>query len=193
MCAPGYTGRKRGEVVRTRTTVLQAHTHQWLASIGNAGNGQYRIELRRALAMIQSYVRTSQLPPSRAVVRLDGEYGTKAVLSDLADFSYVTRGKDYRILDQADIQARLTLPPDQQLTHPESGIVRTLYDCPDRPLDTTGKRYRVVVATHPASETKSRIGVTRDGVVYELALSQSVANRLYGCRCGRAVSASRLL
>lgn len=26
LCAPGYTGRKRGEVVRTRTTVSQAHT-----------------------------------------------------------------------------------------------------------------------------------------------------------------------
>ncbi len=29
VCAPGYLGRKRGEVVRTRTTILQAHTHQW--------------------------------------------------------------------------------------------------------------------------------------------------------------------
>ena len=29
VCAPGYLGRKRGEVVRTRTTVLQAFTHQW--------------------------------------------------------------------------------------------------------------------------------------------------------------------
>jgi hypothetical protein len=28
VCAPGYTGRKRGEVVRTRTTVLQAHSYQ---------------------------------------------------------------------------------------------------------------------------------------------------------------------
>ncbi len=28
LCAPGYTGRKRGEVVRTRTMILQAHTHQ---------------------------------------------------------------------------------------------------------------------------------------------------------------------
>jgi hypothetical protein len=27
LCAPGYLGRKRGEVVRTRTTVLQMHTH----------------------------------------------------------------------------------------------------------------------------------------------------------------------
>src|SRR5258706_15162482 len=25
LCAPGYTGRKRGEVVRSRTTILQAH------------------------------------------------------------------------------------------------------------------------------------------------------------------------
>ena len=32
LCAPGYTGRKRGELVRTRTTVLQAHTHQWLGT-----------------------------------------------------------------------------------------------------------------------------------------------------------------
>jgi len=29
VCAAGYLGRKRGEVVRTRTTILQAHTHQW--------------------------------------------------------------------------------------------------------------------------------------------------------------------
>jgi hypothetical protein len=32
VAASGYTGRKRGEVVRTRTTVLQAHTHQWLGT-----------------------------------------------------------------------------------------------------------------------------------------------------------------
>ena len=29
VCAPGYLRRKRGEIARTRTTVLQAHTHQW--------------------------------------------------------------------------------------------------------------------------------------------------------------------
>lgn len=172
LCAPGYTGRKRGEVVRTRTTVLQAHTHQWLATFGNAGNGQYRVELRRALSAIKSYLRALHLPISHAIVRLDGQYGTKAVLLDLADMGYVTRGKDYRILDQPAIQARLTLPADQHLTQPESGIVRTLYDCPDQPLDKSGeKRYRVVVATHPAGAMKSRIGVTRGGVVYELFLT----------------------
>jgi hypothetical protein len=51
-------------------------------------------------------------------------------------------------------------------------MVRTLSDCPDQPLDTSGeKRDRIVVATHPAGATKSRIGVTRDGVVYERFLT----------------------
>lgn len=66
LCAPGYTGRKRGEVVRTRTTVLQAHTHQWLASFGNQGLGQYREELRRAVAAIQAYVKGHDFPEERA-------------------------------------------------------------------------------------------------------------------------------
>lgn len=37
--APGYKGRKRGEVVRTRTTILQAHTHQFLGT--DAGTWQW--------------------------------------------------------------------------------------------------------------------------------------------------------
>jgi hypothetical protein len=32
VCAPAYLGRKRGQVARTRTTVLQAHSHQWLGT-----------------------------------------------------------------------------------------------------------------------------------------------------------------
>ncbi len=30
ICAPGYRGRKRGQVVRTRTVISQAHSSQWL-------------------------------------------------------------------------------------------------------------------------------------------------------------------
>jgi hypothetical protein len=115
LCAPGYTGRKRGEIVRTRTTVLQMHTHQWVASFGNPGNGQYREELRRAKTTIQEYIQAHGFPAERTLVRLDGQYGTGAVISDLGDFAYVTRGKDYRLLDRADIQTRLHLPADQHL------------------------------------------------------------------------------
>jgi len=35
VCAKGSTGRKRGEVVRTRTVVSQAHSYPWLGSFGD--------------------------------------------------------------------------------------------------------------------------------------------------------------
>jgi hypothetical protein len=105
------------------------------------------------------------------ISRLDGQYGTGAVLSDLAGHAYVTRGKDYRLLDRVEVQARLHLPPDQHLTQPESGICRALYDCPDQSLGKAGKRVRIIIATHPAGEARSRVGLTRSGVVYELFLT----------------------
>jgi hypothetical protein len=174
LCAPGYTGRKRGEVLRTRTTILQMHTHQWIASFGNPGNGQYREELRRAKAAIQAYIQAHHVPPERTLFRLDGQYGTGAVVSDLADCSFVTRGKDYAMLDRADVQARLHLPADHLLASAESGICRALYDCPDQRLSPEGPLVRIIVATHPAptnKKKKRKIGVIRDGVVYELFLT----------------------
>jgi hypothetical protein len=168
LCAPGYLGRKRGEVVRTRTTILHAHTHQWLGTFGHPGNGEYRAELRRALVVLQDYLRARCHPPAHAVVRLDGQYGTGAVLADLVGLSFVTRGKDYTVLERPEVQSRLHLPADQPFTRPERDLVRALYDCPDVPVGPDGTRCRVVVATHAAAEQKSRVGLTRAGVVYEL-------------------------
>jgi hypothetical protein len=82
VCAPGYTGRKRGQVVRTRTVISQAHSFQWLGSFGNRGNGRYRTELRQGRAAIIRYLEAHQLPTERALLRLDGQYGTGAVLCE---------------------------------------------------------------------------------------------------------------
>jgi hypothetical protein len=168
VCAPGYRGRKRGEVVRTRTTVSQAQSYQWLGSFGNRGNGRYREELRKTLSAIGRYLATHQLSPERTLLRLDGQYGNGAVLSDVAGFAFVTGGKDYRLLDHPLIQARLHLPPDQFQQRPESPMVRSLYDCPEIPVGPEGTLCRVVVATHPAGKKKSPVGVTHAGIVYEL-------------------------
>jgi hypothetical protein len=168
VCASGYTGRKRGEVVRTRTVISQAHTFQWLGSFGNRGNGHYREELLKGLEAITGYVRAHQLPQIRALLRLDGEYGTGAVLVDLAGFTFVTRGKDYATLDNPLIQARLHLPADQCQQRPESQIVRKLFDCLDVPVGPRAQRCRVIVATHPAGTAQHQVGVERDGTVYEL-------------------------
>jgi hypothetical protein len=168
VCAPGYTGRKRGEAVRTRTVVAQAHTAQWLGSFGNRGNGRYREELRQGCVSIRRYLAVHQLTQERALLRLDGQYGLGTVLADVAGFALVTRGKDYRVLDHRLVQARLHLPPDQVQQRPESQMVRSLYDCPQIPVGPEESPYRVIVATHPAGTKPSPVGVTRAGVVYEL-------------------------
>src|SRR2546421_1443486 len=138
VCAAGYTGRKRGEVVRTRTVVSQAHTSQWLGSFGNRGNGEYRKELASALGAIRRYLAANSLPQARALLRLDGLYGTGAVIADLDGLCFVIRGKDYTVLDHPTVQARLHLPPDAHFSRPESILVRTLYDCPDVPVGKDG-------------------------------------------------------
>jgi len=150
VCAPGYRGRKRGEVVRTRTTVSQAHSYQWLGTFGNRGNGRYREELRKGISAIGRYLTTHHLSQERTLLRLDGQYGNGVVLSDVAGFAFVTRGKDYHLLNHPLIQARLHLPPDQFQQRPESQMARSLYDCPQIPVGPDGVPYRVIVATHPS-------------------------------------------
>ena len=84
VCAPGYQGRKRGEVVRTRTTALQMHIRQWIGTYAGRGNGDYRGELASALQAILAYLAHFDLTPEGALVRLDGQYGAEALLPRLA-------------------------------------------------------------------------------------------------------------
>jgi len=177
VAAPGYKGRKRGEVVRTRTTLLQAHTHQFLGTFGGAGNGDYREELKRAIQVITSYAITHKLLPSHMLVRLDGLYGNATVLTDIldADLGLIGRCRDYALLDLAEVQAVLARPPVEVCTHPESGALRTLYDCPDIPLMAGGPHVRLIVARHPATSTSASIGKKRDGITYELFVTRLAA------------------
>ncbi len=172
--APGYLGRKRGEVARVRTTVLQAHSHHWLGTFGGPGNGDYRGELARALDAIINYAGWLCLPLSQIMIRLDGLYGNGVVLKDVVQsgVGITVRSKDYGLLDLPQVQTRLQSPPDQQTTHPESGASRALFDCPEVPLTPTGPWVRLIVATHPAPCTsKPPIGVLRAETVYELFLT----------------------
>jgi hypothetical protein len=174
VCAPGYLGRKRGEIARTRTTILQAHTHQWLGTFGNAGNGDYRGELLRARAVIMSYATSLSLPLSHVLTRLDGLYGNAAPLADLLAAGgpgVIVRGRDYHLLDLPAVSARLQRPPDQQTKHPESGTSRALSDCLEIALTPTGPRVRMLLAAHPANDSSPSIGTLRNGIVYEQFLT----------------------
>ncbi len=99
--AKGYFGRKRGQVGRTRTTVLQPYTHQWLGTFSGPGNGNYREELRQALQAITAYAAAFALPLCQVIVRVDGLYGNKAPVNEILSWKsgVVGRSKEYSWLD----------------------------------------------------------------------------------------------
>ncbi len=141
--------------MRTRTVVLQAHTHQFLGTFGGSGNGDYRGDLRRAIQVITSYATKLELPIASILVRLDGLYGDAAPLFDVlsAHLGVVVRSRAYHLLDLEVVKQVLARPPDQVSTHPESGMARALYDCPAVPLTPSGPDVRLVVATHGATSS----------------------------------------
>ncbi|MGG6269923.1 hypothetical protein [Leptolyngbya sp. AN10] len=76
-CAPGYGGRKRGDYVRTRSTVACAHTHEWLGTFAAPGNGTPKPDLARACGLVKRYLQTQGLTIGQGIVRLDGLYGSE--------------------------------------------------------------------------------------------------------------------
>jgi hypothetical protein len=106
-------------------------------------------------------------------VRLDGLYGDAAPLLDVlsAGLGVIARSRAYHLLDLEVVQKLLLRAPDHVSTHPESGMRRSLYDCPAVPLTPSGPEVRLVVATHDAMSSSPTVGVERDGMIYELFVS----------------------
>ncbi len=72
-----------------------------------AGNGDYGGELHWVLEALRTYLSAQHILLAQALVRLDCQYGKGAVTEDLAGPGYVMRGKDYHLLDRAEVQSRL--------------------------------------------------------------------------------------
>src|SRR6266567_1726239 len=160
VCAPGYMGRKRGEVVRTRTVVSQAHSYQWLGSFGNRGNGLYREELRQVLSAIGRYLAAHQLPQERARLAVRWAIWHRGRAGGLGWL--LVRDARQRVRRAGSSSRPGASAPAERLSSsvvPPSQLVRSLYDCPDVPVGPAGVHCRVVVATHPAGKKKSRVGV----------------------------------
>jgi hypothetical protein len=137
VCGPGYMGRRRGEVVRTRTTVLQMHTRQWLGSFGGRGNGDYRGELRAALQAVTAYLTGWELPLSSGSVRVDGQYGDSSVIADIVatGVQIVVRKRGYRWLEHPLVQAALAHEPVATMTTRESQVTYEVFDLPQMLLE----------------------------------------------------------
>lgn len=182
---PGYRGRKRGEGVRSRSAVGQAHTTEWLGTFGSAGNGTPGPDLDRACEVIQHYLQHYGLSGSQAIVRLDGFYGTPKFVNRMQhhQLGYLLRCRDYTLLKQPAITSRLAQMQPQSWFHPESHAVRDVFDlgfvqdviagytCPVRLL---------VVRTPYDPKRKPRVGKRVKEWVYELFMTGHAQTGLSG-------------
>jgi len=111
VCAPGDTGRTRGEVVRPRTGALQMQTRQWVGTSAGRGNGNDQSERASALRAITTYVQLFALPAQVALVRLDGHSGDTVALPLLSEAGVflLTRGRRSLLLDHPHLQRVLAL------------------------------------------------------------------------------------
>ena len=172
VCAPGYTGRKRGEVVRTRTVALQMHTRQWIGTYAGRGTGDYLGELTLALRSITTYLKRFALAPEVALVRLDGQYGDAVAMAQLleAGVYFVTRARGYHVLEHPQIQGALAHPPTARVTQVNSDEVVELFDGGWLQLDAGLSQTRIIVARHlvPAPGKRVSVGKCIGEWVYEL-------------------------
>jgi hypothetical protein len=161
VCAPGYTGRKRGEVVRTRTVALQMHTRQWVGTYAGRGNGDYQSELASALRAITTYLRLFALTAQVALVRLDGQYGDTVALTQLIESGVflLTRGRSYRILDHPHIQRVLAYPPTACVTQVSTNEEVELFDGGWLSMKEGMPQVRIIVARHRVPESSKRVSV----------------------------------
>jgi len=182
-CAPGYKGRKRGEVIRNRTTVCVAQTGEWLGTYGSAGNGAAKLELERCCRVIVQYLEQQGLTVGHGLVRLDGLYGIAALVSVLqaTGLGYLLRCRDYHILKSEKVKRRLE---DADATHWQriENSASQLLDLGY--IEEVGRGYpapmRVIVVRTPHQEHGAKIGKRDKDQVYELFLTSQSAASLSG-------------
>lgn len=175
-CAPGYGGRKRGDHVRTRSTVACAHTHEWLGTFAAAGNGTPKTDLARACELVKRYVQTQGLTLVDGILRLDGLYGSASYISPLqqAKLAYAIRCRDYHLLNDPIVQATLKQSPHATIAYPDSPHSRELFDIPC--LDSTRRGYHepmrlVIVRMERFDKRKRAVGKCKGKYIHELFLT----------------------
>jgi len=170
VCGPGYKGRRRGEVVRTRTTVEQIHTHQWLGTFGGRGNGNYQGEFASACEAIATYMAYWHLATQQAIIRMDGQYGDGIILRRVVaqQMQVVVRWRTYALLDLPQIQAALLAVPNACITTLESQVTYELFDVPEVRLESDQVTVRVIVARHRWQGEPVSVGKRQGEWIYEL-------------------------
>jgi hypothetical protein len=176
VAAPGYAGRKRADLIRSRMTAFLTHAGMWMLSIAEPGNGHRTPMLQAACERLRVF--SNQMPGAPALlVRADGEFGYApyAAVIRQAGHHYLLRCADYRrMLSHPEVQAVLARGSTLRMREPESKVEREVFDVPTlcwQPADgATELSTRLVITRSmlPPGVTKPSVGHLHDGWVYEL-------------------------
>ncbi len=185
--APGYSGRKRGDVQLRRSTLQHSGSAIWLDVQVAPGNGDNRAELARALDVAADVMDELDAPRSRGMFRADGAFGhvpgiTAARKRQLAFLSRLTRPD---LLDQPEVREHLTSATWTYVPDSGSGPRRSATDlglvtltAAAQVLQDDGSPFepvtaRVVVSRFPTKKGRGR-GRAIAGWRYELYVADGL-------------------
>ena len=181
LAVAGFQGRKRGEVVLHRSALQDRGSSLWLDCQLEPGNGDRRPELASAIKAATSACAATGQPLTRAMIRLDGEFGDVPSLTAHreAGLRCITRLNRPQLLDQADVQEAMARASWAWVPDARSGPRRSAMNLgmvTVRPGKETqrddGTAYepievRVVISRYPR-EGEAEHGRVIDGWQYEL-------------------------
>ncbi len=179
---PGYTGRKRGELVLGRAVLSHTGSGLWIYEHQTAGHAETVEGLTDALDALVQTLHYAELPRDRAVLRYDGGGGNVPSLCAIRsrDIVPLVRLATYTLLHDPDITETLQQARWVDVSCSGSGPVRQAIELgivrvtpssktrnenkePYEPVDI-----RVVVSRFACPEGKSGTGHEIDGYQYEL-------------------------
>jgi hypothetical protein len=183
LAAPGYPGRKRGDVQFSRGTLQHAGSGLWFGIDVAAGSREQREMFERAVGQVVATCNHAQLDGAHVVLRSDGAGGNVPFITACmeAGLQFLTRIAHYQVLDDPDVIAHLNASTWYDVPSSGSGPRRQACDVGSVQLEPSagttrsdGTRYppiwtRVVVSRFPSRTEAGRgAGVVVDGWQYEL-------------------------
>jgi len=179
--APGHSGRKRGDLQFRRVTVQHSGSGAWVHAHLSPGNGEGVVDFERALDTVVQTCERLVHPLSRALVRMDGEYGNVPWFTACRErrLPFITRLNRPKLYEDPEVLALLRAATWYEVPDSRSGPRRAAAELgimtvhPDRRTKRPdGSGYgpisvRVVASIFPRTEEAKR-GRVLDGWQVEL-------------------------
>lgn len=121
LAAPGYSGRKRGELQYRQCTVQHSGTSLWIHAHLSPGNGNRNTDLEACLDSIVLHCERFGIPLHTAIARLDGEFGNMPAFHACRQrkIRFITRLNRPKLLEDPAVLHRLRQADWQPV--PDSG------------------------------------------------------------------------